>query len=1118
MAKFITDENIRLNIIVNGNKAQKELLDLEKSTKDLTRTQKDLRAEKARLIAAGKQESAEFKNVTAEIKKNNASLTVNKAKMEALQKEIGVTGLTMRQLKQRASVLRLALNNAMPNGEDSKRYNLELKAISSRLTELQLKGKTTRMSLSSIAGGFNKYAALGASAIAATTGMVLGLQKMIDYNGKLSDAQSDVQKTTGLTKKQVDELTKSFGVFSTRTSRMELLQLAEEAGRLGMTGVDNILSFVKVANELKVALGDDLGEEQIREVGKMVTVYKVGQKEGKNFEESMRALGSSINEVSASGANQASYLVDFLKRTGGISDVANIAAQDMIGLAAAFDEAGQSQEISATAINKFYGSAADDVSKFAKVAGVSITEYSRLLEEDANEALILFLKGIKKGDPSLEEMSSRLKGIELGGTRGAQAITALASNIENLENKQAIANKSLKESTSLTAEYNIKNNNLAASIEKIQKKLMGAFSSPILIGALTGMVKLVQNIISPTEKLSEKLRDQQLELYVLESRIKNVNISQEDRVKLIDKLKSQYPDHLKNINSETITNLELSKALKSVNDDLINKIILQEKDEDINEQNETIARRKIKLFKEEESLIKLIANNARDYNLNIKEGVTLEQQALDIAKQMKDANIVKLFGGSKDIGQNLTRIKNLQEIINYEEGEGNKLLTEKIDLKKRLGILDKPDVSGNSEKPKEGEEKFIGNTKFVFKGGKWEALKDTGGGGGGGGGETEMTASDKAIADSKVKLSEFIAQWNADQELQEQLLKFEKSQRAEEEEILNLENKYLKMAEDAGFETLEAARLEDIKNEEIQVVKDKWSAIRLSEKQKEDAKYKALDEKQKQALIKAEENLEAAKKNLQMVGLNTLANIFGKKTALYKLIFGLEKALAISNVIIETKKANAQIISNLAIANMKAVAMNPLVGGLPWTATNTIIAGKETLANNLNAGIQIAGIVGTAIQGFEQGLYPVEREQDGKIFNAQFGGKTQSGVVNKPTMFLAGENGPELIVDSKAFRQINPDIRNSFQREIARVKGFEQGFYPQQIKAPTSSPDDITVNSDQSNNNNAQIVEVLIRATSILDKLERDGVIAYMTDDLRNAKKIKEAIADYDALRNKNKR
>jgi len=1118
MAKFITDENIRLNIIVNGNKAQKELLDLEKSTKDLTRTQKDLRAEKARLIAAGKQESAEFKNVTAEIKKNNASLTVNKAKMEALQKEIGVTGLTMRQLKQRASVLRLALNNAMPNGEDSKRYNLELKAISSRLTELQLKGKTTRMSLSSIAGGFNKYAALGASAIAATTGMVLGLQKMIDYNGKLSDAQSDVQKTTGLNKKQVDELTKSFGVFSTRTSRMELLQLAEEAGRLGMTGVDNILSFVKVANELKVALGDDLGEEQIREVGKMVTVYKVGQKEGKNFEESMRALGSSINEVSASGANQASYLVDFLKRTGGISDVANIAAQDMIGLAAAFDEAGQSQEISATAINKFYGSAADDVSKFAKVAGVSITEYSRLLEEDANEALILFLKGIKKGDPSLEEMSSRLKGIELGGTRGAQAITALASNIENLENKQAIANKSLKESTSLTAEYNIKNNNLAASIEKIQKKLMGAFSSPILIGALTGMVKLVQNIISPTEKLSEKLRDQQLELYVLESRIKNVNISQEDRVKLIDKLKSQYPDHLKNINSETITNLELSKALKSVNDDLINKIILQEKDEDINEQNETIARRKIKLFKEEESLIKLIANNARDYNLNIKEGVTLEQQALDIAKQMKDANIVKLFGGSKDIGQNLTRIKNLQEIINYEEGEGNKLLTEKIDLKKRLGILDKPDVSGNSEKPKEGEEKFIGNTKFVFKGGKWEALKDTGGGGGGGGGETEMTASDKAIADSKVKLSEFIAQWNADQELQEQLLKFEKSQRAEEEEILNLENKYLKMAEDAGFETLEAARLEDIKNEEIQVVKDKWSAIRLSEKQKEDAKYKALDEKQKQALIKAEENLEAAKKNLQMVGLNTLANIFGKKTALYKLIFGLEKALAISNVIIETKKANAQIISNLAIANMKAVAMNPLVGGLPWTATNTIIAGKETLANNLNAGIQIAGIVGTAIQGFEQGLYPVEREQDGKIFNAQFGGKTQSGVVNKPTMFLAGENGPELIVDSKAFRQINPDIRNSFQREIARVKGFEQGFYPQQIKAPTSSPDDITVNSDQSNNNNAQIVEVLIRATSILDKLERDGVIAYMTDDLRNAKKIKEAIADYDALRNKNKR
>ncbi len=37
--------------------------------------------------------------------------------------------------------------------------------------------------------------------------------KVDSINGKLSDAQSDVQKTTGLNKEEVDELTKSFGLW-----------------------------------------------------------------------------------------------------------------------------------------------------------------------------------------------------------------------------------------------------------------------------------------------------------------------------------------------------------------------------------------------------------------------------------------------------------------------------------------------------------------------------------------------------------------------------------------------------------------------------------------------------------------------------------------------------------------------------------------------------------------------------------------------------------------------------------------------------------------------------------------------------------------------------------------
>uniref|UniRef100_UPI0022FFF9AF hypothetical protein n=1 Tax=Tenacibaculum soleae TaxID=447689 RepID=UPI0022FFF9AF len=258
--------------------------------------------------------------------------------------------------------------------------------------------------------------------------------------------------------------------------------------------------------------------------------------------------------------------------------------------------------------------------------------------------------------------------------------------------------------------------------------------------------------------------------------------------------------------------------------------------------------------------------------------------------------------------------------------------------------------------------------------------------------------------------------------------------------------------------------------------------------------------------------------------VSTLSGIFSKKTAIYKLLFSLEKAMAINDVLIDTKKANAQITSNLAIANMKAVAAAPLVGGLPFTATNTIIAGKETATNNINAGIQIAGIAASAIQGFEEGLYPVQRSQDGKMFNAVYGGNTGTGVVSKPTVFksskgnyLAGEKDPELIVDGAAFKRINPDVKNSFMREIARVKGFEAGFYQQQNQ-PIISVSDTDVVNNEDDTYNAEIITALNRASTIFEKLENDGLVAYLSNDFKTAKKLQESINDYNNFRKKSNR
>src|SRR5699024_6403366 len=147
-------------------------------------------------------------------------------------KQIGVNGLSMAQLQSRARTLQLQLRHLIPGSAEYKRYEAELKVINTRLKELRGSAIATESSLSKLAGGFNKYAAIGTAFLASLTEVIITMQKVIDYNGKMSDSLADVRKTTGLTVDEVDELNKSFGAFNTRTSRVELLKLAEDAGRL----------------------------------------------------------------------------------------------------------------------------------------------------------------------------------------------------------------------------------------------------------------------------------------------------------------------------------------------------------------------------------------------------------------------------------------------------------------------------------------------------------------------------------------------------------------------------------------------------------------------------------------------------------------------------------------------------------------------------------------------------------------------------------------------------------------------------------------------------------------------------------------------------------------------
>jgi hypothetical protein len=127
----------------------------------------------------------------------------------------------------------------------------------------------------------------------------------------------------------------------------------------------------------------------------------------------------------------------------------------------------------------------------------------------------------------------------------------------------------------------------------------------------------------------------------------------------------------------------------------------------------------------------------------------------------------------------------------------------------------------------------------------------------------------------------------------------------------------------------------------------------LTEFQKTEIRKKYADARR--AITDEEINTErAAMMAKQEINLAYLG-LFEQFGSLLGQIAGKNKALAISGIIIQQAAAIGQIIANTAIANAKAVAALPLVGGMPFVAINTI-----------SAGLSIASTIAAAAKSVQQ--------------------------------------------------------------------------------------------------------------------------------------------------------
>lgn len=363
-----------------------------------------------------------------------------------------------------------------------------------------------------------KSVALGVTVgntITAITQSITGfIGNAISGAAKLSDEIADIEKATGLTTTQVEQLNSQIGKINTRTATSELRQIAIA---LGQAGESASIANIQALDQINVALGDEFGGDT-RQIGNVLSVLRNNLQDLKtnDYAKDVTAIGNALNELGANGLATAPVVTDIANRIAGVAGTFGVTSGEILGTAASFQELGINVERGSTAYVKLLQKMASDTESFAQVAGLSVKDFEKLLNEDINEALLRVAAGTQQAAGSNVQFAAILKDLDADGSGASEMLSKLAANGTLVRQKIALASEALKNNNSILDEFNKKNTTLGAELDKLGKNIARAFSSSTLNAALKGLAEGLNNVLTPAKSAVDLFKEQQQTITKLE--------------------------------------------------------------------------------------------------------------------------------------------------------------------------------------------------------------------------------------------------------------------------------------------------------------------------------------------------------------------------------------------------------------------------------------------------------------------------------------------------------------------------------------------------------------------------------------------------------------------------
>lgn len=286
-------------------------------------------------------------------------------------------------------------------------------------------------------------------------------------NMKFADQLTDIRKVALSTTEEVANLSQELAKIDTRTSLEELNRIAYAGAKLGIQtqgGTMALAGFVRAADQVNVALKEDLGEEALTSLAKITEVMGLVDKYG--VEKAMLKTGSAIFRLSATSTASSDKIVDFSNRMLALGEQAALTTPDILALGSAVDSMALEPEVAATAFGKLVTELRKGTSPIEKSLGIATGSLKKMIESGRGMDAILTIFRRMGETKNVFALDGLFKDLGSDGSRLVKTMVTMASKNGMLTKAVAESNKAFNEGTAVTVEYNMQQETAMAYMER----------------------------------------------------------------------------------------------------------------------------------------------------------------------------------------------------------------------------------------------------------------------------------------------------------------------------------------------------------------------------------------------------------------------------------------------------------------------------------------------------------------------------------------------------------------------------------------------------------------------------------------------------------------------------